>query len=183
MNDNLDDLPAQLHPRQFGRKSNNEHIIFGGIHSNYCFLSNYYSDSITYKNIQYDTLEHALQFQKADRYGDRSAADQILCASSPADAKYYGGKVQGFQSDDWDTVKGGILLELLRCKFSHGTEMAQQLQDTTGKSLAEAGRSRTFAIGLSLNDKNIFDKSKWAPNSNLLGRTLMQVRDELNANS
>lgn len=182
VNENLNDLPTELHPRQFGWKSNQEHIIFGGIHSTYCFLSNYYSDSITYKDVQHDTLEHCYQFQKAERYGDTSAADKILCARSPSDAKYYGSKVQGFLSEDWDSVKGDILLELLRCKFSPATNNARLLQQTTGKSLAEAGRSRTFAIGLSLNDKNIFDKSKWAKDGNLLGRTLMKVRDELNDN-
>lgn len=180
VNDNLDDLPSELHPRQFGWKSNNNHIVFGGIHSSYCFLSNYYQRSITHDGITHDTLEHLYQFKKAKRFGDTAAADRILCARSPSDAKYFGSRVQGFQSEDWDNVKGDIMLELLRCKFRGGSELAGLLQKTTGKSLAEAGRSKSFAIGLSINDKNIFDQSKWAEGGNLLGRSLMQIRDELN---
>ena len=64
--------------------------------------------------------------------------------------------------------------------IADGTEMARLLKATTGKSLAEAGRSRSFAIGMSLNNKDLFNRKKWATNGNILGRALMEVRNELN---
>ena len=73
-----------------------------------------------------------------------------------------------------------LLLELLRIKFEDGTDLGNQLKLTTGKSLAEAGRSRSFATGLTLNHHHALDRTKWATNGNLLGRSLMTVRDELN---
>ena len=51
-------------------------------------------------------------------------------------------------------------MSLLRIKFADGTEMANSLKSTIGRSLAVAGRSKSFAIGISLNHKNIFDISK-----------------------
>ena len=72
------------------------------------------------------------------------------------------------------------MLDLLRIKFADGTNMANLLKETTGKSLAEAGMSKVYAVGMSLNNKNIFDTSKWPVNGNLLGRSLMEIRNELN---
>ena len=70
-------------------------------------------------------------------------------------------------------------MSLPRIKFADGTEIANSLKSTIGRSLAEAGRSKLFAIGISLNHKNIFDISKWSPNCNLHGKCLMEIRDEL----
>ena len=83
-------------------------------------------------------------------------------------------------NDDWDVCKTDVMLELLGIKISTGSKMAKLLQDTSGKSLATAGRSKSFGIGMSLWYKNIFDTSKWPKNCNILGKCLMEVRRELN---
>ena len=70
--------------------------------------------------------------------------------------------------------------DLLRIKFSPGSDLGKRLKATTGKSLAEAGRSRSFAIGLSLTNANVFDTTKWSQNGNILGKSLMKIRNELN---
>ena len=48
---------------------------------------------------------------------------------------------------------------------------------TAGKSLAEAGQSPTYSIGMSLNNKDLFKYDKWG--KNVLGNLLMKVREEL----
>ena len=174
------ELPADLDPIQFSTKSNASWVIFGGPHSIFNPLSNYYPNQMVHKEISHDTLEHAYQYAKASRYQDNVAQEQILCASSPAEAKQIGYHVKNFDRADWDTVKTGIMLELLRIKFSTGSKMASFLQNTSGKSLAEAGLSKSFGIGMSLWNKNIFDTSKWPKQCNILGKCLMEVRDELN---
>ena len=65
-----------------------------------------------------------------------------LCASSPAEAKQAGRTVSNFDRADWNVVKKGIMLDLLRIKFKDGSEVAKFLKATTGKSLAEAGKSK-----------------------------------------
>ena len=58
-----------------------------------------------------------------------------------------------------------------------GSDMAKKLTDTVGKSLAEAGQSGVYSIGMSLNNKDLFDTQRWS--KNLLGKLLMKVREEL----
>ena len=60
---------------------------------------------------------------------------------------------------------------------STGSDMAKKLTDTVGKSLAEAGQSGVYSIGMSLNNKDLFDTQRWS--KNLLGKLLMKVREEL----
>ena len=178
----LVNLPADFDPKQFSSKSNGQWIIFGGPHSMFNPLSNYYPEKVVHKGITHDTLEHAYQYAKASRYGDTKAEESILCAASPAEAKQTGLHVQNFDSTDWDTVKSGIMLELLRIKFAKKSEMAKVLLSTSGKSIAEAGKG-SFTIGLTLNSKHLFDTSKWSKNCNILGKCLMEVRGELNSGS
>lgn len=179
MSDNINDLPDDLKLEKFSVKSNNEWIIFGGIHSNYNWMSNYYSSDVTYNDICHSSVEHAYQYTKAITFQDVTSAKQILGALTPADAKRFGMNVRGFQAKHWDTKKKDVLLEILRQKFGDETKLAQLLKSTIGKSLAEAGRSKTFAIGMSINNKDIFDTKKWPHNCNLLGKCLMEVRSEL----
>ena len=76
--ENLDDIPSDIHPSNLGVKSNNQWIIFGGIHSSYHFLSNFYSSSMTYRDITFDNLEHA----KAIEFNDIDSSEDILCAQN-----------------------------------------------------------------------------------------------------
>ena len=78
---------------------------------------------------------------------------------------------------DWDKVMEDIMLELLRIKFAPGSELALRLTSTAGKSLAEAGRSVVYSIGVPINNRDIFNTRKWT--KNLLGKMLMNVRQEL----
>ena len=83
----LADLPTEHDPVQFSSRSNGQWIIFGGRHSTFNPLSNYYPETVTHKNIHHDTVEHAYQFAKASRFDDKAAEEAILCASTPAEAK------------------------------------------------------------------------------------------------
>ena len=178
--DSLHDLPSDLDPVQFSTRSDSKWLIFGGRHSVLYPLSNYYPKPVTYKDIRHDTVEHAYQFLKASRYGDKAAEEAILCASTPAEAKEAGRAVVNFDRADWNQVKRGVMLDLLREKFNPGSEMAKFLKNTHGKSLAEAGKSKSFAIGLSINHKNIFNTHQWPKDCNILGKCLMEIRAELN---
>ena len=175
--ENLQDLPKDLDPVQFSYKENADWYIFGGIHSKFNYLSNFYNCELKYKDMQFGTLEHAYQYVKAKRYGDDSCSENILCCRTASDAKRIGSRVQNFKRKDWNSVKETVMLELLRIKFVPGTILATQLVSTNGKSLAEAGQSQTFATGLPLSHKDIFDTQKWKKNA--LGKLLMKVRQEL----
>ena len=52
------------------------------------------------------------------------------------------------------------------------------LKSTGQKSIGEANpNDRFFGIGMGLRDRDVWNKDKWA--SNLLGKTLMEIRQEL----
>ena len=110
-------------------------------------------------------------------FGDTNTGEKILCSKSPSAAKRLGSSIKNFKFKDWDKVKEDIMLQLLRIKFAPGTELALKLTSTTGKLLAEAGRSVVYSIGMPISNKDIFNKRKWT--KNLLGKMLMQVRQEL----
>lgn len=179
VDDNLDELPTELHPKQFSSRSNSDWIIFGGIHSVYNYMSNYYPHKVTHSDIDHPTAEHAYQYAKATHFNDIQSANKILGALTPAAAKVFGNQVKGFNATVWNGEKEKTMLSIVRNKFSDNSELAGLLKETEGKSLAEAGKSKSFAIGMSLNDPNLFNTSKWPQNCNILGRCLMEIRNEL----
>ena len=114
--------------------------------------------------------------------GSSAAEEAILCATTPAEAKQAGFRVRNFDHVDWDKSKKKIMLDLLRVKFAKDSELSRVLLKTAGKSIAEAGKSKSFSIGLPLYSRNIFDTSKWPKNCNILGKCLMEIRRELSDN-
>ena len=175
--DNLCDLPKDLHPSTFGVKENDQWIVFGGIHSPYHFLSNFYHSPIAYRDIVFDDVEHAYQYAKATHFKDSDSSEKILCAKTPSLAKHIGSKVKNFKLKEWSVVRENIMEEILRTKFAPNTDIANLLAATSGKSLAEAGQSDTYSIGMSINNKDLFKTDRWS--KNLLGKLLMKVRLEL----
>ena len=71
------------------------------------------------------------------------------------------------ENDQW-LIFGGILSQY---------NCASELIATSGKSLAEAGKSPIFSTGIQLHHKDIFDTTNWK--KNMLGQALMKVRNEL----
>ena len=177
--DNLHELPPDLHPKMFSYKSNEQWLIFGGQHSVFNFMSNYFPTEITYDDVIHSSSEQAYQYAEASRYKDSVAMQKILHSRNPAEAKRLGYRVKNFDLRDWKSVSENIMKDILRVKFREGSDLAGKLLNTSGKSLAEAGKSKTFAIGMSLKNKNIFDINKWPKNSNILGKYLMTIRTEL----
>jgi ribA/ribD-fused uncharacterized protein len=129
----------------------------------YHFLSNFYYAAITYGGISFDTIEHAFQAQKSK---DPAEQREIAAAGSPMAAKRMGRKVK--LRRDWESVKVGIMRDLVRLKFTSHPELAKQLLATGNSPLIEG---------------NSWNDNFWGVCSeggkNWLGRILMEVRDEL----
>ena len=158
-------------------KPNEQWLIFGGIHSRYYFLSHFYKVPLAYKNIEFEDLEMAYQYANASTFNYHISCENILCSTSSSAAKRIGRSKRNFKSKDWDKAKQEVMLELLRIKFIPGSDFANRLVATSGKSLVEAGQSGAYSIGMTLNNKKLFDTQKWT--KNVLGELLMKVRQEL----
>ena len=124
-----------------------------------------------------DCISAYWQFPVTRKFDDVDTSERILSARTPSDAKRIGASVHGFKPKVWDKVREDVMLKLLRIKFDPGSDMATKLVATAGKSLAEAGQSVTFSIGMSLNNRDLFKTDKCT--KNVLGKLLMKVREEL----
>ena len=83
--DNFDNLPKDLHPNNFAIKENEHWLVFGGIHSSFNVLSNFYAPPVTYKDIQFPDVERAYQYAKSVKFNDADCGIKILCSRSPSE--------------------------------------------------------------------------------------------------
>ena len=173
--EDLHKLPHDLHPSNLSKKENNQWLIFGGILSQYNCLSNFYKSKLIHDDTEFDTIEAAYQYTKATRFHDKACANNVILVQSSCEAKSLGSNVNGFKKSVWESEKEDVMLDLLRAKFSPNSPLAAELIATSGKSLAEAGKSPIFSIDLQLHHKNIFDTTKCK--KNMLGQTLMKDRN------
>ena len=178
--DNMHTVPRELHPRQFSEKKNDTHLMFGGIHSVYNPLSNWYPCKVKFNDHEFDSSEQAYQWAKADYCQDGAAAEKLLYTTSPREAKDLGLTVAGLKGSDWDKKKNGVMEQILRIKFKDNMDLQKYLLDTENIQLAEAGRDNHWAVGLTITRDDLFDTKKWK-GLNWLGKLLTSIRGELSA--
>ena len=98
---------------------------------------------------------------------------------SPGIVKALGRSVRNYVDSQWSAVRQQIVYEGLLEKFRQNQSLLQELLATAPHLLAEcAVHDRIWGIGLSMTDSDRLSLEKWR-GQNLLGYTLMQVRDEL----
>jgi hypothetical protein len=110
--------------------------------------------------LAYDTVEHAFQAAKTR---DREEHEKIRGALGPAFAKQQGRQVQ--LRPDWEEVKYDVMVECLRAKFAL-PKFREALLRTGDRQIREDSPT-DFVWGYRNNGQN------------LLGKALMQVRDEI----
>ena len=146
-------------------------------------LSQWYECRFTENGITYHTAEQYMMAGKARLFGDDLAFHRIMNAQSPREYKRIGRTVRNFNESVWqmkrlDIVTAGNLL-----KFRQNEDMKRFLLGTGNKVLVEASPyDRVWGIGMSAADPDAADPQKWRGH-NLLGRTLMLVRDILRKES
>lgn len=118
-------------------------------------------------------------YRKAISFHDLSVADKILATDDVAKIKALGRVVSNYDDIYWSGIRQIVVYEGLLAKLSQNEDLKEELNATGDSLLAEcAVNDRIWGIGLSMNDKNRFDMSKWT-GQNLLGYTLMMVRERL----
>ena len=128
---------------------------------------------------QFRLVEQWMMWKKARRYGDEEAALRIMATSDPAEMKRIGRQVKNYDHRDWCNVRYDIVLRGVKAKFMQNHSMLGSLLDTNDQILAEAATyDRVWGIGLHRTDPDTQDPKKWK-GLNLLGKALMETRDEL----
>lgn len=143
-------------------------------------FSNFYplKTPITVNGNVFSSSEQLYMYEKARYFKDEKTADLILFSKTPMDAKILGRKVRGFSEKEWKKVREKIMYSVLLKKFSCNDKLRSTLMGTSDTVLVEASpKDAIWGVGvgsvLASNPKN------WK-GLNLLGYTLMKVRDYLN---
>ena len=130
-------------------------------------------------------------YLKAKLFGDTEIMKKIIRAHDPSEVKALGLQVSNFNEKIWRHYRYKFMLQAVRHKFSQDSSLGALLLSADEKYLVEAARyDPLFGIRLSQYkqgdskgckvDETDFDVhlKNW-PVVNILGLTLMQVREEL----
>ena len=156
-------------------------------------FSNFYPSKVVYNGKEYPTSEHAFQAAKFDYPGASAASLEYaeLIRKEPSPAKIFflakQKDLSGLQwrveltktikkyrdkgvvlRPNWDSLKVGIMRDILRVKFSLKGKLCDQLLQTDGCTLVEhTSRDKFWGDGGNGSGKN------------MLGKLLAEVRQEL----
>jgi len=140
----------------------NNDIFFWTRHDKYGFCSNFYRAPVLIDDEIWPTTEHYYQAQKTFNHQEQGV---ILHCKTPKEAKFAGYHVK--LRHDWELVKNQVMLKALRAKFKQHPNLREKL--------------------LATGDAQLHENSPWdkywgyveGKGQDMLGKLLMQVRDEL----
>ena len=143
------------------------------------FLANWFFSDFVKDDVRYSSMEQYMMHRKALVFGDTETAEQIMAARDFGLIKALGRQVKNYNDRVWSGIRQIVVYEGLLEKFRQNPELKEKLLATGDAILAEcAFQDQIWAIGLTLKDENRFRMEKWR-GQNLLGFTLMQVREKL----
>lgn len=148
----------------------------------YGFLSNWYRSEFSVDGIKFTSMEQYMMYKKAILFEDAEIASQILKTDDVVLIKELGRKVSNYNDTVWNGMRQVVIYKGLLEKFRQNDDLKKSLLDTGDNMLAEcAVKDCVWGIGLSMTDNNRNDINAWR-GQNLLGFSLMLVRDELSKN-
>lgn len=157
----------------------NKYVFFWHADGENGMLGNWYPCGFIKDGISYVHTEQYMMAQKALLFDDQEIFAAIMKETSPKKCKALGRKVRHFDNSVWNREKEKIMFDGCYAKFSQNADLKEFLLSTGDKILAEASPlDRIWGIGLSADNPKATDPNAW-PGQNLLGKTLMKVRDRL----
>jgi ribA/ribD-fused uncharacterized protein len=130
----------------------------------YRFLSNFWLSPVQYQGHTFPSSENAYQFAKVLNPSDTIL--EIFKTCTPGDSKRMGRKAT--LRPDWDSIRIEVMREILKNKFSPGSELAFKLIQTGDAELIEGNTWRDTFWGVCNNQ-----------GENNLGKLLMEIRANL----
>ena len=158
-------------------KTTPAYVFFYGMKDIY---SNFHPVDFIHQGQRFFCSEQAVMYRKAKLFGADKIAKQIVKAKTPNEAKSLGRSKQiAFNEEVWIANREQVYYEVLVDKFSV-PKLKDALLRTGKRTLVEASPSDTiWGIGLAESNPLIQYPAQWK-GLNLLGKTLMRVRDTLN---
>ena len=143
------------------------------------YLSNWYPSPFTLDGRIFSSVEQYMMHRKALTFGDTETAAAILATDNVGKIKALGRSVRNYDDTVWNGIRQIVVYKGLLEKFRQNPDLKRQLLATAPHILAEcAMQDKIWGIGLSMHDEYRFEPDLWE-GQNLLGFTLMMVREEL----
>lgn len=165
-----------------GEKGTKDPVMIGFFHENeeYGCFSNWYPAEFEYAGKHFANSEQFMMYHKVLMFHKHDLANQIMQTSDPAKCKKIAGqKFPEFNSDLWEKTCVTIVKRGVKAKFVQNPDILQKLLDTGNALLAECSPfDKKWGIGIDINDPDRLVIAKWK-GKNLLGRILMEIREEL----
>lgn len=171
----LENLPEEIRPSTLAAPRSEYALAFYTKHS---FLSNHFPSNFCIDDQTFSSMEHYLAYQKAILSEKQHLIRKARHVKDPLQAKHILNTLKDDHPEEWAQMVEEITLEGLRRKFSQNAHLKKYLCDTNDIYLGEASKNSRWGIGLELTDTNVLDHTKWNTEGNLLGRSLMKVREE-----
>ena len=178
---------ASIRERIFGGVSKDTHkkesvpkcIFFWHEYEENGYLSNWYGAKFVVDDFCYAHVEQYLMAQKAKLFHDAESYTAILNATSAKECKRIGRRVTPFDEKIWEDNRYKILKAGVLAKFSQNESLKNKLLATGDCILAEASQyDSIFGIQLPIDKAKTIPPEQWR-GRNLLGKALMEVREEL----
>lgn len=142
-------------------------ILFYSTRDHYGAFSNFSRHGVELDGLWWKTTEHYFQAQK---FTDEVYKEKIRNAPDPKTAASLGRSRKVKLRDDWEDVKDDIMRKAVRRKFQTHEQLRLLLMSTGGEEIIEnAPGDYYWGCGKDHSGKN------------MLGKILMEVREELKA--
>ncbi len=144
-----------------------------------CF-SNWYPAEFDYAHKHFTSIEQYMMYHKVLMFRQYDLAEQIMQTNNPSECKKLGRtKFPEFDSNVWEKTGKTIVKRGVKAKFRQNDDMLRQLLDTGNALLAECSPyDSKWGIGIGTDNPEWWHAGNWR-GRNLLGRILMEVREEL----
>ena len=180
--ENMHELPDEVNPWQLAHQEDRDALAFFGIQSPF---SNFHPASFRVDGIDYNCTEQYLFYNKAARYGDLKAANQIMATKDPYKIKRISHRIKivdkNVTAETWKKEGPIVMKAGLSAKFKQNPHLKHRLLATGQKRLIEGSKSDTFwGVGVSHKDPKVLNPENWKPGAlNTLGKLLEEVRNEI----
>ena len=144
-----------------------------------CF-SNWYPSSFEYAGVKYSNMEQYMMYQKMRTFSQYDIADKIMGTTDPGECKRLGrSHIDNWNGELWEKISYAVVKRGIKAKFFQNKDLLGILLDTEDVLLAEcAPNDKKWGIGVASDDDRRYDVREWTGH-NLLGRILMDVREEM----
>lgn len=175
----LENLPQPIRPSSLACKKSETALTF---FSKFCELSNHFPSVFTVQDQTFYSMEQYLAFKRATLSQQQYLIDKALNLRDTIEAKSILNSLRKDHEQIWEKDRYEVAKVGLTAKFSQNKHLSTYLQQTEGLQLGEASKNQVWGIGMMLDDKQVLDTQKWKPEGNLLGKILMEIREELKRN-